>query len=552
MNNKDRINGNNKNAGGFVTGYNVTSDRSGKETINLNIDSEKLRRIQEQQQKERRKQSRKKAVKKIGNNLQTRIRESVKDDAPRPKDPDRDIKACALEFHFINAVAMILIFAVASIILLVAKRESGVSEHDNRELATFPSFSVSSWFKGTFTSGVTEYYTDTIPYRENLLTFNSRLTKLFGINRDGEDGRVIGNKGDVEKEEFTGTLTTPDIVIHTGTPAPVSDQPGPVTTTPSDNTSTTTTPTVTTLPVDDPNDGKLENGIMIVGSGKNVRALECYGGSFENGKKYAKFVNQYKQDLGEYVNVYSMSIPTAFAFYCPEKFKNEYGSTIDNINNIRSYLSGVVDIDAYGALSEHTSEYIYSRTDHHWQPLGAYYAAQKFAQAAQVPFDDLSTYEKVVEEDFVGTLYAYSNYEEELANNPDSFTYYKPANTDSLKVTYYDTDFKNGQKSQLFFKAAQKINLYSTFLGSDTKIAEIRTGCGNGRTLVIFKDSFGNALVPFLTNSFDTIYVVDLRYFTPNAISFCKQVGATDVLFATCMFTCTSKKVNYIENIRVQ
>lgn len=247
-----------------------------------------------------------------------------------------------------------------------------------------------------------------------------------------------------------------------------------------------------------------------------------------------------------------MNIPTAFAYYCPDKFKNEYGSTIDNINNIRSYLDGVADVDVYSVLSKHKDEYIYSRTDHHWQPLGAYYAAQEFAKVSQVPFSELSTYEKVTETDFVGTLYAYSNYDSQLAANPDTFTYYKPSNNNKLKVTYYDTDFENPVASQLFFQAYQKVNLYSSFLGKDEQIAEIKTDCNNGRTLVIFKDSFGNALVPFLTGSYSKIYVVDLRYFTPNAIEFCQNVGATDVLFATCMFTCTSNKANYIENNRIQ
>lgn len=540
-----------------VKGYHVTSDKSGKETLNVSLDTERLREIQEEQERQLRKQSRRKAVKKLGDNLQNRIREGVKDEAPKSGDRDRDIKACKLEFHFINVIAMSLIFAVAAVFLVVAKRESGKSEHDNRELAAFPDFSVSAWLDGEFTEGVTDYYTDTVPYREKLLSFNSSLSKLFGLPQGSSGGTVIGNRGDVETEIFTGTVQTGSVIIHTGTQsssvsgsatAPVSDEvPDPT------GSATDSRPPATTLPVEDPNDGKLENGIMIIGKGAEVRALECYGGSFANGKKYAGFINKYKQELGETVNVYNMCIPTAFAYYCPERYRDEYGSTIDNINNIRSYLSGIADVDVYGALLPHTGEYIYSRTDHHWQPLGAYYAAQEFAKTAQVPFPDLSTYEKVVEEDFVGTLYAYSNYDKELSDNPDTFTYYKPANNSSLDVHYYDTSFKNGKKSQLFFKASQKVNLYSSFLGTDRQVAEIKTDCDNGRTLVIFKDSFGNALVPFLTSSFSSIYVVDLRYFDINAIQFCRDVGATDVLFATCMFTCTSgAKINYIENLRIQ
>lgn len=540
---------------GMVVGVDVVSETPGKETLSLQLDPKKLKKMQAKQLRAEKKKSRKQAVGKIGKSFGDRIREGVKDDAPKVGDKDKDIKAYTLEMHFINVVAMILLFAVISVMLIVVKREEGDSEHENRELAKFPTLSVSSWFSGEFASGVTEFYTDTIPYRDELLPISSHISKLFGLSSFREHSTIqIGGKGDVETQTFTGTVTTQEVTIYTG-PRPTDTDKATETTPGSATTpsATGTTTPVTTLPVEDPNDGKLSNGILIVGSGKNVRALECYGGSFSNGKRYAEFVNKYKVELGEYVNVYSMCIPTAFAFYCPDKFKDEYGSTIDNINNIRNYLDGVADVDVYSVLEKHTKEYIYSRTDHHWQPLGAYYAAQKFAEVSQVPFAELSTYEKVVETDFVGTLYAYSNNNNELLENPDTFTYYKPSNNDKLTVRYYDINFNNPQRSQLFFKAAQKINLYSSFLGTDKQIAEIETDCDNGRVLVIFKDSFGNALVPFLTGSYSKIYVVDLRYFTPNAIEFCENVGATDVLFATCMFTNTSSgKVNYIENLRVQ
>lgn len=550
---------------GMVVGVDVVSEERDKKTINLQLDPKKVKKAKNMQLREEKKRSRKQVVKQIGRKFGDRIREGVKDEAPKTTDKDMDIRACRLEMNFINVITMILVFAVLAVMLIVIKRASGKSEFENRKLAQFPEISVSQWLSGNFTDGVTKWYTDTIPYRDDMLSLSSRLTKLFGLHIGNAEDKVIldGNRGDIEKQTLSGTVTTPKVEIFTGTPPTGTSGTDQSTSDPSSETSgtqqsvsetssqTQSTPQQTTLPVNN-EDATLSNGIMIVGSGKNVRALECYGGSFSYGKSYAEFVNKYKKELGQYVNVYNMNIPTAFAYYCPDKYKNDYGNTLDNINNIRSYLNGVADIDVYSVLKKHTDEYIYSRTDHHWQPLGAYYAAQEFANVSQVPFDELSTYEKVVEEDFVGTLYSFSGYNSELANNPDTFTYYKPRNTDSLEVNYYDINFQNPVRSQLFFKAYEKINLYSSFLGKDEQVAEIKTQCDNGRTLVIFKDSFGNALVPFLTGSYSKIYVVDLRYFTPNAIEFCQNVGATDVLFATCMFTCTSSKANYIENLRVQ
>ena len=57
---------------------------------------------------------------------------------------------------------------------------------------------------------------------------------------------------------------------------------------------------------------------------------------------------------------------------------------------------------------KHVAEPIYLRTDHHWAPLGAYYAAQEFARVAKVPFKPLSNYERRVVRNFVGSMYGYA------------------------------------------------------------------------------------------------------------------------------------------------
>lgn len=69
--------------------------------------------------------------------------------------------------------------------------------------------------------------------------------------------------------------------------------------------------------------------------------------------------------------------------------------------------SEITSVDICPVLKQHTEENIYCRTDHHWQPLGAYYAAKTFAEAAGVSFDDINKYNKVTDEGYVGTLYAF-------------------------------------------------------------------------------------------------------------------------------------------------
>ena len=237
----------------------------------------------------------------------------------------------------------------------------------------------------------------------------------------------------------------------------------------------------------------------------------------------------------------------------PNNLKDAVSDQKDNIDNIAAGLNGIINTDVYASLAEHTKEYIYSRTDHHWQPLGAYYAAQVFADQSGIDFPDLDTYDKWEIDGFVGTMYAYSNYNSELKKYPDKFIYYKPDYNDDLTFLFYDKEFFYPVESTLFFDYAEGVNCYSAILNGEQEIAEIDTGVDNGRVLVVFKDSFGNALIPFFTHGFSKIYVCDFRYFDINAIDFCKEVGCTDLLFAISLTSCsTPSKVDCLNNIRIQ
>ena len=452
------------------------------------------------------------------------------------------------EFSFVNAAVCLTVMFCIAIALVVMKRESGFINSENRNLATFPKFSISSWFKGDFAKGVIEYYTDTIPYREEIKKAAAKLRDYTGIKSDvtvkGKLKTVKKEKLDEEKVAQTTTVTA-----FTGKVTTTTTQKGETTTT--TTTKKTEKEEVVEVP-DNMDDVNWEGNVIVVGSGKNVRAVDAYYGSFDIGEQYAEVINKWKADLGDTVNVYNMTIPTASAYYLPEKFQENVSDQKDNIVNIDANLKGVIGVEIYDTLDDHKKEYIYSRTDHHWQPLGAYYAMKVFAEKAGIDYPDLSTYDEWKIENFVGTMYAYSDYDPQIAANPDTFIYYKPDN--EYKVTYYDTAFQNPNTNDgLFFDYAEGVNCYSAILNVDSEIAEIETDCDNGRTLVIFKDSFGNATVPFLTHGFSKIYVCDFRYFDINAIDFCKQVGCTDLLFAISITSAsTDFKIDQLNNIRIQ
>ena len=67
---------------------------------------------------------------------------------------------------------------------------------------------------------------------------------------------------------------------------------------------------------------------------------------------------------------------------------------------------------------------------------------------------------------------------------------------------------------------------YAAFLDGNNGYSEIE-GNGKGSILVV-KDSFANSFLPFLVKDYDTITVLDLRYFRESVQPLAD--GATDVL----------------------
>lgn len=429
------------------------------------------------------------------------------------------------------------VVVVLAVVLLLAPR-STISYEENRVLAEKPKFSLTSLLDGSYTSGWSEYYNDTVPFRSKLKKTISAMMQWTGVQSE-EDTVFFGNVPQVQKKTATPAATTEPAET---TVAAVGN---------SDETATepaVTTTVVTTT--EDPNDepaAEIGEGIIL----DHKRAVCVYGGSFSVGQDYAETLNAYQQDLGSDVQVYSLVAPTAVSYYLPEEYANYTASETENIDNINSYLNGVKPVDVYNALKPHTAEAIYARTDHHWLPLGAYYAAEAFAKVADVPFASLSDYNTAMKKDYVGSMYTYTE-SAVLLDNPEEFTYYIPKN--KYKTTYYSTSFTDPTEGDLLMNLDGYDNsmYYLVFMGGDDKITHVETDCKNGRTLVIFKDSYGNALVPCLTSSFENIYVCDMRYFELNAIDFCKQVGCTDLLFAMNTFSATGGNESYLESNRVQ
>lgn len=299
------------------------------------------------------------------------------------------------------------------------------------------------------------------------------------------------------------------------------------------------------LPAETPVVRKAHRGIIVMEQDSLVRAMEPFTPVAGRAEAYAAVVNDYKGRLSS-TRVYCMAVPTAVAFYLPDSLRSWTASEQQGISAIYDKLKPTVAaIDLLPVLSQHVDENIYLRTDHHWAPLGAYYAAEAFACEAGVDFLPLNDYDSCVVRNFVGTMEKFSR-DKSVGRVPEDFVYYKPR-TVNYQATHVRYTFV-GRSRHKTLKALPREDCdffrlyddgspqaYSTFMGGDLNTTSIRTSTKNGRRLLVLKDSFGNALTSFLFGSFEEIHVVDCRYFTQNIIRFAREHQVTDVLFVNSL-----------------
>ena len=73
---------------------------------------------------------------------------------------------------------------------------------------------------------------------------------------------------------------------------------------------------------------------------------------------------------------------------------------------------------------------------------------------------------------------------------------------------------------------------YNCFLLGDHALSEIHNETkADGSSVLVVKESFGNAFVPFLVDSYEYVYVVDARYYDGDLTAFVTERGIRDVIF---------------------
>ena len=189
--------------------------------------------------------------------------------------------------------------------------------------------------------------------------------------------------------------------------------------------------------------------------------------------------------------------------------------------------SNATNVDMYSALSAHTDEYIFYRTDHHWTSLGAYYGLSALAESMGLPCPALDSYtdRHVVSEEFYGTTWSSSGFS---WVDPDTMEIFVNA-PEGLKVTSYPQG--SPVEGKLYdFSFLEKKDKYSMFMGGNCPMHVIETGNEDKPSLLILRDSYTDSLIPFLLDDFSEIHVLDLRYYRASLKAYIEQNDFDNVL----------------------
>lgn len=412
--------------------------------------------------------------------------------------------------------ASVVMFAAILVLfgfISAVDKNKTVSEEENRALATKPKFSFSSLFKGEYTVAFENFYSDNFPARSFFISCNSKISDLF-TRFSGENGEVVVST-EKKDSDFTGE----------GVDVLGDKKPGGM----KENTAAVTPDSEATV----------SGSVLIAGN----RALEIYSHNEEMVNKYISMINKTAKAMPKDVKFYSMLCPTAVEFYGTAKYREGPHSQRDDIRTIYDKLDkSIKKVDAYSSLVDDVNDYIYFRSDHHWTARGAYCGYKAFCDVSGNTAPALDSFTTHKLDGFLGSLYK-ATYSTTLQNNPDYVECFE-LSVDAQNTVYPSAELNpaEGADTYVVARAVNDGNKYLAFIAGDQPIEKITTSVRNGKKILVIKESYGNALVPFLCNNYEEVYVIDPRWVSDLYLpDFVDAYGIQEVMAINYMFAISNQ-----------
>lgn len=482
--------------------------------------------------------------------------------------------------HAVHALMVVGLISLLGVIFALTLRfNPSVSELENRRLANWPTFSSQTLLDGSYSRDIEKYVADHFPARGWLTEIAFAIHTYRGVHAGD---RVIQVKGaetgfeDVSKWASTNENADANAPAetHVATELHVSNE----TNSPADSeriadslpasleqsanaevsnadadkeikppavNPVAVTPTQVKPPAAKPTpsvDSTQPKPLNVVGGVllHEGQALFMFQGTDRGAQGYANAVNTWVELVAKSRPGMTSTVvvtPTSSHFYLPSAARARTTSEPKNLAAMRAALLPEVRFaDVVSEMEGHQDEALFFKSDHHWTGLGAYYAYRAWARANGVTPLELSAFSKRSVPGIAGSFWSLTQAPE--LRNADKESYYYVPTTVTFDGTQYTGPQQKTPMPQPFF--AEKSRGYIVFLGGDIPLLVSNTSAGTGRTVLVVKNSYGNAFAPYLLPHFDRVVVLDYRYVSRNIQDIVDTFGVTDLVFVNATITANS------------
>ena len=374
------------------------------------------------------------------------------------------------------ALLTVFVFIMGGLFLLdLCFTANPYSELENRKLKQKPAFSLDALLRNQYTKAYEEYINDQFVGRDGWITLKSVFESALGKTENngvayGADGYIFNKMYDpaLGEERSNGTGFGGD---GDGSAA---------------------------LPV--LNQAQLA---------RNAGFLERFLSGYDGHVTVAIAPNSYA--------VLSEKVPANLPNVDQRKAVEDLYAGLDGEN--------LTKLDLFSPLEEaaKTRQVCY-RTDHHWTTDGAWAGYRAYCEALGLPFATLEELAPLRREvpGFLGTYY---NKSKNFNAQADTLVWYDiPVEDVTIdgERTALQPDGSRVEVTGLYQKEKLETrDKYAAFLYGNNGLTVIKSGNSKARRgdgepsrVLVIKDSYGNCFAPFLTYSYDEVWVADLRNMT--------------------------------------
>ena len=189
---------------------------------------------------------------------------------------------------------------------------------------------------------------------------------------------------------------------------------------------------------------------------------------------------------------------------------------------LRTELPWATHIDLQNSLDSDD----YYRTDTHWRQENLFEAAKTLCNALNVTAPDPADYtQTAIDRPFYGVYYGQAA----LPLQPD--TLYLLESDLLTNCTVYDHE--SGKTASVYDKTKlESKDLYDIFLSGSRSLLTIENPAGDpDKELLVFRDSFGSAILPLILTDYAKITVADIRYIQIDLLDRFIDFHGQDTLF---------------------